>query len=99
MIKVPCPQNELNGVKLNSGYGSEHHLPWRNIQEENAKEQLAWLEKGSTTQSIEAAIANLDAAQAQLMPAYERATTQTIEGAQAELDQSVAQLISGGPTI
>jgi HlyD family secretion protein len=61
-------------------------------QLESAKQQLALLQNGATTQSIEVAQANYDAANAQLRLLESGATKQSIDTATADLEQSVAQM-------
>jgi HlyD family secretion protein len=70
---------------------TEKQLSSAKYQLDNAKQQLSAL-NGSTTQTINAARANYDAANAQLKLLQSGATKHTIDAAQADLDQSVAQL-------
>jgi HlyD family secretion protein len=70
---------------------TEKQLSSAKYQLENAKQQLSML-NGTTTQTINAARANYDAANAQLKLLQSGATEQTIAAAQADLDQSTAQL-------
>ncbi|HCC08232.1 MAG TPA: multidrug transporter [Clostridiales bacterium] len=84
-------KNDLDDVKFKLDTAA-NQLSATKYQLQSAKEQLALLQSGSTTQSISAAKANYDAVNAQLKLLKSGATKQSIDIAQADLDQSTAQL-------
>lgn len=83
-------KNDLDNAKYKLDT-TDKQLSSAKYQLENAKHQLSLL-IGTTTQTINAARANYDAAKAQLNLLQSGTTKQTITAAQADLDQSVAQL-------
>lgn len=83
-------KNDLDNAKYKLDT-TEKQLSSAKYQLENAKQQLSML-NGTTTQTINAARANYDAANAQLKLLQSGTTKQTIAAAQADLDQSTAQL-------
>ncbi|MBU8878512.1 HlyD family efflux transporter periplasmic adaptor subunit [Bacillus sp. FJAT-29790] len=85
------PKNELDQVELKLDTAAKQ-LSSLEYQLENAKQQQALLQKGSTSQEISVAKANYDAANAQLKLLQSGATKQAISAARAELDQANAQL-------
>lgn len=84
-------KNDLDNAKYKLDTSGKQ-LSATQYQLESAKQQLALLQNGSTSQAISAARANYDAANALLSLLQSGATQQTIDAAQGDLDQSIAQL-------
>lgn len=83
--------NDLDNAKYKLDTTAKQ-LSSAQAQLESAKQQLALLQNGSTTQAISAAKASYDAANAQLSLLQSGATKQTLDVAQADLDNAIAQL-------
>lgn len=84
-------QADLDTAKFKMD-GALRTLNTAELQRDNAKEQLALIKAGSTSQSISAAKANYDAIKAQLELAEAGPLETTIKVAEADLAQSQVQL-------
>ncbi|WP_225999850.1 HlyD family secretion protein [Paenibacillus sp. BJ-4] len=71
---------------------AEHQFATSKLQLDNAKQQLAQLEKGARAQEVSIAAANYEAAKASLAFLKKGPTKQAVQAAQAAVDQAKAQL-------
>lgn len=84
-------KNELDSAQLKLDTSAKQ-LASAKASLESAKQQLALLKNGPTSQSISAARANYDSANAQLKLLESGSTKQSIKVAKADFDQAIAQL-------